>query len=160
MLFPVYSLAYYGEGKMTTEQEYAYYKARYNYQPSKEEIDQGYLIITKDEILRVERPVKLDEGTEDDPKSWLVGLNLTTKKQGYFPGTFVEKVAAPVPSGTGKKPVPTPTPRQKPKLLQPSPAKLPSHEKADDSGFCEGICHKAGTLKYMCIVKDLRVDLG
>ena len=68
----------------------AQYKALYPYTPSDEEQSNSFMVLNKNDVLEVKRPVEVDEGSEEKPEGWLWGTNATTGSQGYFPGPYVQ----------------------------------------------------------------------
>lgn len=105
-----------------------YYRALDNYEKEEE----TEISLEKDDMVEVKKPFQFTlEGTEEEPKGWLIGRNTRTGDIGYFPGpyvTYVRKAAVqlsyvPPP----RRPVPKP---------RPSPMKGTLAEN-NDSGYFE-----------------------
>lgn len=76
----------------STSQELVVYKSLYNYSPSSEDEEEGYIEIREDDLLEVVAPTLQEEfrGTLHKPQGWMKGKNRRSGKVGLFPGTYVE----------------------------------------------------------------------
>ncbi|XP_013395835.1 phosphatidylinositol 3-kinase regulatory subunit alpha-like [Lingula anatina] len=90
--------------------EIVLYQALYNYSPSDEEKEEGYIDIEVNDLLEVTNVAEI-EGSIEVPESWLTGTNTRTRDRGLFPGTYVKYVR------TSKKTPPLPS---KPRKSKPS----------------------------------------
>lgn len=103
-----------------------YYRALDNY----EKEEDAEISLEKDDVVEVKKPFQFTlEGTEEEPKGWLIGRNTRTGDVGYFPGpyvTYVKRAAVQLPHvPPPRRPVPKP---------RPSPMKGSSAEN-NDSGY-------------------------
>lgn len=119
-------------------EEIIIYKVLYDYNPSDDELKEGYLPIQVDDTLEVTVSPQLpqegtQEGTAENPQGWLEGCNQRTGKIGFFPGPYVEYVeqipavaAPPIPD----RPVPKPRTLSKGTSLT-----AKTQVEPDDSGY-------------------------
>lgn len=85
------------------------YKAKYDFEPSEEFIQDGCISLREGDLLEV-YPWRLKtlEGTLENPEGWLEGLNKNSNKYGQFPaGQYVECIPM-TPQVPKKRPVPKP----------------------------------------------------
>ena len=66
--------------------EVLYYRALLFYEKQRED----EMSFQKNDILEVQKPLKFNlEGTEEEPKGWLIGKNTRTGETGCFLGNFI-----------------------------------------------------------------------
>uniref|UniRef100_T1J1N3 Phosphatidylinositol 3-kinase regulatory subunit alpha n=1 Tax=Strigamia maritima TaxID=126957 RepID=T1J1N3_STRMM len=103
-----------------------YYCAVDHY-PKEEEAE---ISLEKDDIVEVKKPLQFTlDGSEEEPKGWLIGRNTRTGETGYFPGPYVTYVRT-APEKSLQVPPRRPVPKPRP-----SPSKMNSTEN-NDSGYC------------------------
>ncbi len=116
----------------TTDDVLVIYKALFNYSPSDDEQQDGYISMTAEDILQVKSPFQSSNftGTIEKPDGWLEGKNVRSGQNGYFPGNYVEYVK------TEKvAPPPLPQVRPRPRVKSDTSTNKESKPDSNDSGY-------------------------
>lgn len=120
--------------------EIVYYRALDNYEKEEE----TEISLCKDDVVEVKKPFQFTlEGTEEDPRGWLIGRNTRTCETGYFPGPYVVFIRT-----AAAKPPQVPPPKRPVPKPRPSPSTTNSTEN-NDSGYCGSPSQTSGMRQHL-----------